>query len=246
MSARSVVALNTNDGIGQIWQRDAAQSRPKQRWRWNEPPDADRRPGRASESPISTAAPPPKPPARKKSRRALSGDAMRATPSPRPVISRSSSSQLKTICAMPGRACRPRKRARRHAVHRSSGESRGSAGDDADGDADAADARSATTRAVSWRGLEQCATPRRQRDRACPRDRSRRAPCAPSRVARRLGVGDHVVERDAARPNLGQRRANANHVVVARRGVKARRQLRHGQDRRRRARCRRSSCRARG
>jgi len=62
-------------------------------------------PGVRSESPISTAAPLPRPPAKKKSRRALSGDATRATPSPRPDMSRSSSSQLNTICACPGARC---------------------------------------------------------------------------------------------------------------------------------------------
>ena len=76
--------------------------RPEQGRRRNESSDLMSPPGVRSESPIRTAAPLPKPPARKKSRRALSGEAMRAAPSPRPAISRSSSSQLKTIVAMPG------------------------------------------------------------------------------------------------------------------------------------------------
>ena len=94
-------ALNTNDGIGKIWQRDAAQSRPKQGWRRTmRRTGCCRRRGVRNESPISTAAPLPKPPARKKSRRALSGDAMRADALPARRHRRDrSSSQLKTILA---------------------------------------------------------------------------------------------------------------------------------------------------
>jgi len=54
-------------------------------------------PGAASESPIRTAYPPEEPKPKKKSKRALSGDAMRATPSPRLVSCKSVNSHVKTI-----------------------------------------------------------------------------------------------------------------------------------------------------
>lgn len=88
--------FNTNDGVRQIWQRHSSEERPKEGGRRNEAPNhvaAGRRERIANENRRST----PNPPAKNRSRRALSGDAMQAAPSPRPLISRSSSSHVKII-----------------------------------------------------------------------------------------------------------------------------------------------------
>ena len=142
-------------------------------------------PGACSESPISTAAPPPNPPARKKSSRTLSGVAIRATPSPRPVISASESYPREDDLP----ASRHHERPWEAAPELGAPVSGASRGAQAAADAtqhDNRQRRRPDAESLSPRPRTSDANRRRQRHRAGPTGRSRRARCAPSRDAPRF------------------------------------------------------------